>query len=1022
LRQSLKISISFLISLIIAFLFVVFGASGLFTIIETNFYIPRIQTYYTELLEKIDKEVKKSIESSINLFNGILDNDYIPTAFLTNQGKSLEDIQAREREFARLKETFPDLLFVRFVGTRGRKIYFSTNENDIRTSRANQRVYFNYDQVDKDSDINRILREKNDPPNVYVNAKNNRLIYSFPVIDSYDVFKGTALFYVSKEHITRKLLLSPEFEIKDDIILIEDMGILLNFPGELSASTEEEVQDIWGKNNRNSEFSDIIISTEEKKGKSFTLLTRRTDYIEYLALILPGDIFEIPQLYKIIMLILLFFTLYIVIYLLFNIKQDPLLIISRRIKYLQIQFLKQFIEAQEEIDWKRWQRDLYARESEIKKQIKKGVGKIENEKEVDHLIDKSWNNILTIISKKAGEEKTVSLDVSKIEEAIAKVLKSGHISIPVRKVQELGEEEKEKQEETEREKQDQESLEEIGEAEEEDELESLEEVEEVEEADELESLEEVEEAEEADELESLEEAGEVEEADELESLEEAGEVEEADELESLEEAGEVEEADELESLEEVEEAGEVDELEPLEEIGEAEETVEIEPLEEVGEVEKADELESLEEVGEAGEVDELEPLEEIGEAEETVEIEPLEEVEEVEEVSETGQPEVITETDEIEQIPVHSIQEYEKPALNKQKDEKTPDFTITGEGEESLNPLPSEPFEQLEELELAASPDEYTYDERGGKYYLLRKEMLKDDGKNGTGKQDQSESIIFFEPLKKTKKDIYKTETGVPDDKDENKTEQDEFRNRLNKKQIRLFSLEEIVAIMKESSEHSDENIVMENGVYTISRNVLDAKHKPKDLKLKELVDSVKDGVDRIRKGGEKVRIIKDMINNTDPDAKKIPFSSSYGIDYDSHINSLKKQDKLSIMKSLVEFSKDLNAFVTALLIPGENEYAIDISVGLQEKSKRYFKFSMDEIYSTEVFRQKKVCIIYIPLRELHFLKERLDDLDKKYINSLLFIPARFKNKDAYFIFGFSSKIKGSIKDIVNNLPLRFVK
>lgn len=965
-RQSLKISISLLLSLIIAFLFLVFGASGLFTIIETNFYIPRIRKHYTELLQRIDKEIEKNTEETINRFKGILDNPYIPTAFLTNQGKSLEDIRARERDFASLKTDFPDLLYVRFIGTRGKKIYFSTRDKDEKQVRANQRVYYNYDQVDPDTDINKIISTQNDPPKVYINAKNNLLIYSFPVIDSYDVFKGTALFYVSKENIIRKLLLSPEFEIKDDIILIEDKGVLLNFPGELYSLIEEEVKNIWEKNREKTEFSDILStenedilnkndnwgSTAVEHSTTYTFLARKTKYSGFLSLLLPGEIFEIPQLYKTIMLILLFFTMYIVIYILFNIKQDPLLVISRRIKYLQIQFLKQFMDAQEKIEWKKWHIDLQTRESEIKNQIKKGVGKIKNEKEVNELINKSWKNILSIISKKAEQAKTVSLDVNTIEEAITRAFKRGNIVIPVRKSQDLTE------------------------------------------------------------LKEDTEAG-FKSEEKVKTLEQAEEIEEVEEIKTLEE--EIEEVDEIEALEEVEEADKVDEIEALEKVEEADKIDEIECLEEV------DEIKAIEEVGEENRVDEIEALEEIEEAEGIEDYESPELVEEAEVASDL---EVLEEEEEIEEAELEEALEGEEQVVlistsHKQKDGKIPDYTDKETIKSFFKPLPKEPIEQLEELELAASPDEYTYDERGGKYYLLRKELLKDDGKNGTGKQEQSGSIIFFEPLKKTKEDTQKIE--IPSTASEPelkyKTEQEEYHARVNKNQIRLYTLEEIFTIMQES----DENIVMENGVYKISKDVMKADLTPKDSELKELVDSVKDGVDTIRSGGEKVRIIKETLNNIDPEEKKVPFTFSSGIDYDNYLSKLKRQDKLSIMKSLVEFSKDLNAFVTAILIPSGSEYVIDISVGLQEKSRELFKFSKEEIYSSEIFSRRKVCIIYIPLRELQFLRERLDELDKKYINSVLFIPAKFKQNDSYFLFGFSNKIKGSIKDIVSNLRLRFV-
>ncbi|MBN2442866.1 MAG: hypothetical protein JXJ04_16025, partial [Spirochaetales bacterium] len=88
---------------------------------------------------------------------------------------------------------------------------------------------------------------------------------------------------------------------------------------------------------------------------------------------------------------------------------------------------------------------------------------------------------------------------------------------------------------------------------------------------------------------------------------------------------------------------------------------------------------------------------------------------------------------------------------------------------------------------------------------------------------------------------------------------------------------------------------------------------------------------------------------------------------------------------------------------------------------RELFKFSNDSVYSTEIFSRRRVCIIYTPLRNIQFMREKLSNFDKKYINSVLFIPGTFKKKNAYFIFGFSNKIKGSIKEVFKNLNLRFV-
>ena len=137
----------------------------------------------------------------------------------------------------------------------------------------------------------------------------------------------------------------------------------------------------------------------------------------------------------------------------------------------------------------------------------------------------------------------------------------------------------------------------------------------------------------------MEEIGDAEELDEVESLdevEEIGDAEELDEVESLdevEEIGDAEELDEVESLDEVEEIGDAEELDEVESLDE---------VEEIGDAEELDEVESLdevEEIGDAEELDEVESLDEVAEAKDADAAEALSETESLDEVEDVAETE-----------------------------------------------------------------------------------------------------------------------------------------------------------------------------------------------------------------------------------------------------------------------------------------------------------------------------------------------------------------------------------------------
>ena len=277
----------------------------------------------------------------------------------------------------------------------------------------------------------------------------------------------------------------------------------------------------------------------------------------------PESLFGLNRTLKLIILSAVFLTLFLLLFLLLNIKQEPALIVSERIKKLQLHLLWEHFERKQEIDWKRIKNELEGRREEVKQEILRGIGKVKKEEHqrLESLLDKSWDEILTVLGGKAAESQAPPpVDINRLAELIEKALKNiggGGALLPGSRVSEArpvpskpaevpehaGTEEGELQE-----------------AEEE-----VEEVEEVEEAEEVEELEPVEELEEVKEVEPIEEA---EEAEELEPVEigpvdETLEEEPAEELEELEPT-ELEEVEpiELASTEVATEELEAAELEP----------------------------------------------------------------------------------------------------------------------------------------------------------------------------------------------------------------------------------------------------------------------------------------------------------------------------------------------------------------------------------------------------------------------------------------------------------------------------
>jgi hypothetical protein len=104
---------------------------------------------------------------------------------------------------------------------------------------------------------------------------------------------------------------------------------------------------------------------------------------------------------KVILLLSVFLTLFLAAFFLFNLKQDPMVVIQNRLKLLQVYLIEQFYECKSDMDWSYWIRGLEFRRNDILNKVKQGL-KIDHggksEKKINTLIDNSWDELLGVIS------------------------------------------------------------------------------------------------------------------------------------------------------------------------------------------------------------------------------------------------------------------------------------------------------------------------------------------------------------------------------------------------------------------------------------------------------------------------------------------------------------------------------------------------------------------------------------------------------------------------------------------------
>ncbi|WP_455381216.1 hypothetical protein, partial [Salinispira pacifica] len=548
-KSSQKVALSLLVAVVVFSAFTVVSFSGLFHYIDATFYNPRIRENAYRRLDGAVASVGAYHEKNRRRFEEILSQPSVKAVYQVNQSR--EDIQNQQAIFGALKTDMSGFMFVRFIDNQGQRLHFSTLESDIAQSGPDQVTYKPPGAITDPVPLAGLALPQSTPFDLMLVPKGDLYIYRFLVKDQYNIVQGTALFYVSARGITNALISDGFIDPGTTAAIVSDRTLLLNRPEKFGDALSQAVTTAWSP----SEVGNTPLLKGDSGG-SFFLFSRATQPTGYALMLMPESDFHMRPIMQWVLLAGTFLTAFLLMFLLLNIRQDAVLVLSDRIKRFQIHLLQEYLEEKEQIDWKRWQAQLEERREEVSRQIKKGIGRVHGKKaeEIDRLINQSWDEILTVLGTKQLEARPSSLDVSRLEDIIQRAVSNfQQLGVSTGSTSRTGSARRALPVETAETGLDDDSS-----------SETVEELDEVEEAEAVEETEPVEEAEAVAELEEAEEAEAVEDAEPIAEAEAVEELDEVEGAEAIEEAEPVEEAETVEELDEVEEAEAVEEAEPVE--------------------------------------------------------------------------------------------------------------------------------------------------------------------------------------------------------------------------------------------------------------------------------------------------------------------------------------------------------------------------------------------------------------------------------------------------------------------------
>ncbi|MDR2052428.1 MAG: hypothetical protein LBP80_03360 [Treponema sp.] len=325
------------LSLVLAFfLFAGFAAAAytnLLGIIETRFYNPSVSRAALEEVER-DRQVIQGYFAGLDKsFAGFIGEQALRRSFLPNRNEN--DIAERDRLSVLLGEKHAGLRSVRFIDGNGSRIHYSTLKDDI-LEEGNPPLYRNYEAVSGAIPYESLAVFTRGESRLTLDSRGNHIIFSYPFFDALDLYRGTAVFTLSSGSLTGALVDSGRLKIGEDAVILEDPpGVILGLEpagGNAAVYRSAEIRKQARNHHRNGGLSRL----DPGGGNApLVLVSSQTGGGIFTGRIMGESPFVFSSGMKAVLLLSFFLTSFLTIFLLFNVRADPMTVVHTRLRAIR---------------------------------------------------------------------------------------------------------------------------------------------------------------------------------------------------------------------------------------------------------------------------------------------------------------------------------------------------------------------------------------------------------------------------------------------------------------------------------------------------------------------------------------------------------------------------------------------------------------------------------------------------------------------------------------------------------------
>lgn len=428
----MKLSQKIVLTLLIAFaLTVVFGVlayTGLFGVLETEFFSERVRADQQLKLEKIAQGTAAWNDDVLSRFSSLARDRNFEAVYSPSQ--RAQEIQARAESIDSLGDRLIGFLGLRVVDDGGAMQYSSFAADTAAEQSGSRRVYLNWDQLEDSfplPGISNIERETGE--RIIYDGERGRIIYLVPSVDRAFVVRGWMVVYLSPlglaDHLSSGGMTVPGAVLE----IISDRGVIVDIRSEQADSVKGTIERLWPKSAEPADFAPLADAAGERYWLVSTVAADGT----WVGKLVPGRLLGFSVLVQIIILSAFFITLALLVFLILNLRQDRTEILRRRVNRLQVNLLRDWLEHHE--GRKLRTADLESRRAEVKTELRSGLGRLRGTAEAaaDEMIDEGWTRITEILAEKdavrdndsaggAGVESGLPIDMKQLEDMITRAV------------------------------------------------------------------------------------------------------------------------------------------------------------------------------------------------------------------------------------------------------------------------------------------------------------------------------------------------------------------------------------------------------------------------------------------------------------------------------------------------------------------------------------------------------------------------------------------------------------------------